>query len=99
MVAALRVPRAHDLEPLARAGEDRGHAHPVSRHAAVAAVRDDTEREHPGAVAAAVAVVLVVHGDDVAEAGFSEAEPLDHLSPGEHHVAVRPLRAHAEPGS
>src|SRR3954471_19366474 len=99
MVAEIRVRRADDLEPLAGAGEDRGHAHAVSRHATVAAMRDDTEREHPGTVAAAVAVVLVVHRDDVAEADVSEAEPLDHLAPREHHVAVRPLRAHAEPGA
>jgi hypothetical protein len=66
MVAEVRVVGTDELEPLARAGEDRGDPHAVTGNAAVAAVGDDADGEHPRPVAAAVAVVLVVHRDHVA---------------------------------
>ena len=53
----------------------------------------------PASVAAAEAVVLVVHDDDVAEAEILDAEPLDRVAVREHDVAVRPLRAHPEAGA
>ena len=62
-------------------------------------MRDDADRAHALPVATAEAMILVVHDDDVAQAQTFRAEPLHGVAVREHDVAVRPLRAHAEPGA